>query len=518
MNNKFNGIAKGLAQSVIRRQVMRLFGVGLASLAIAAAAPAQTSPPNGQQVQSLAAGFAVFVGPSGPTNLYFNAIHAYAPADICAAYGVDALHNAGWTGKGQTIVVVDSYGSPAALQDLQTFSTTFGLSAPDLTIIYPDGQPTLNSSDKLGWAIETSLDLQWAHAIAPDAKLVLIAANPAETDGVHGFPSMFKGIQLAISNYPGSALSQSSAATEQAFSGAADVQLAKYEAIYQQALAVGCTPLAATGDWGTANFTKQAGGNGNGPSPIYPYPTVNWPASSPSVTAVGGTWLQYHWQWDPQKTFASYLALTNCGCNPVISENPVAEAFLAWDATTTQVEAVWREDWLDISGVNVTGGGLSAFFPTPSWQAGLPSALTQGARALPDVSWNAAVDGGVLVYCSVAGGYQPNVAGWLDVSGTSASTPQIAGLVALVNQMRASLGKGPIGHLAPKLYELPASDFNDIVPQTFGSGANAITLDNNFRYGLGVPGWPCSIGYDLTTGLGSPRAYSFVHDLATMFP
>jgi len=344
--------------------------------------------------------------------------------------------------------------------------------------------------------------------------------EPSRNRRVHGFPSMFKGIQLAISNYPGSALSQSFGATEQAFSGAADVQLAKYEAIYQQALSVGCTPLASAGDWGTANFTKQAGGNnGSGASPnYYPYPTVIWPASSPSVTAVGGTWLQYHWRWDPQTTFASYVALTNCGCNAVISEHPIAEAFLAWDATSTQVEAVWRDDLTDIYGVNVTGGGLSAFFPTPSWQAGLPSSLTQGARALPDVSWNAAIDGGVLVYCSVAGGYQPNVAGWLDVSGTSASTPQIAGLVALVNQMRASLAKEPIGHLAPKLYELPSSDFNDIVPQTFGSGANAITLDNNFRYGFGVPGWPCTFGYDLTTGLGSPRAYSFVYDLATKFP
>jgi kumamolisin len=124
----------------------------------------------------------------------------------------------------------------------------------------------------------------------------------------------------------------------------------------------------------------------------------------------------------------------------------------------------------------------------------------------------------VLVYCSFAGGYEPSVGGWLDVGGTSASTPQIPGLVALVNQMRTALGKGPIGHLAPKLYQLPASDFNDIVPVTFGSGANAFTVGDNTRYGFGVPGWPCTVGYDLTTGLGSPKAYNFVHDLATTFP
>jgi subtilase family serine protease len=501
----------------------RTFTPGLAciqsltiSLALAFGASAQTLRPLSQTPLPLPAGFAWFVGPSEPTNLYFNVIHAYAPADICAAYGVDALHAEGWTGKGQTIVIVGSYGSPTELQDLQTFSSTFGLSAPDLTIIYPDGQPSLpNDPNKQNWAGETSLDLQWAHAIAPDAKLVLVAANPGETEGVQGLPSIFKGIEYAIANYPGSPVSQSWALTELSFSGstnlcAADfIQMGKYEAIYQQAIAAGCTPLAAAGDWGTANPVKQSSGAKS--SDFYPFSTVSWPASSPSVTAVGGTWLQYHWQWDPQTNFAAFQAAP---CEPVHNQDPRALAFLNWHATDDRVEAVWREDYVGCvaGGFGLaTGGGLSSIFPTPLWQAGLPASLTQGARALPDVSWNAAVDGGVLVFCSPKGG-------WHDANGTSASTPQIAGLVALVNQMRASLGKGPIGHLAPKLYQLPSSDFNDIIPATFGSGANAFTIGDNTRYGTGVPGWPCTVGYDLTTGLGSPKAYNLVHDLATMFP
>src|SRR5207247_4197436 len=134
--------------------------------------------------------------------------------------GVDKLHAQGITGKGQTIVIVDSYGSPTALQDLQFFSSTFGLPQPNLKIIYPTGTPTYSKSMhgiQAGWAFETSLDLQWAHAMAPDAKLVLIAANPAETEGVQGFPSMFKGEQYAIAHYPGSVISQSFAVTEQSF-------------------------------------------------------------------------------------------------------------------------------------------------------------------------------------------------------------------------------------------------------------------------------------------------------------
>ncbi len=489
--------------------MIALTASALATLALALSASAQTLPPPRAATGPQPAAIALLVGPTVPGyDLFFNVVHLYPPSDICAAYGVDALHNEGWTGQGQTIVIVDAYGSPTALQDLQTFSVTFGLPAPDLTIIYPNGQPSLNTSGKLSWAVETSLDLQWAHAIAPDAKLVLIAANPAEADGVQGFlQSMLRGMEYAIANYPGSPISQSFAITEEAFNSATNLLLRQFEAVYQQADAAGCTPLAASGDWGSANQTKPLMGAKS--SDVYPYPTVCWPASSPSVTAVGGTWLQYHWRWDPQTNFAAFAAL---GLNPDPFD-PALQAFLRWDPTHDQTEAVWREDWfVDLAGCGLaTGGGLSAVFPIPSWQAGLPSSLTQGARALPDVSWNAAVDGGVWVLTTPLGG-------WNSVGGTSAGTPQIAGVVALVNQMRASVGKGPIGHLAPKLYQLPTSDFNDIVPQTFGFEDYAVTLQDNFRYGYDVPGLPTTAGYDLTTGLGSPKVYNLAHDLADMFP
>ena len=464
------------------------------SMAVTGPVPAQS--PKTVWVASQPAQPGVPSASRAPDGTTFGPFHASAPSDIYAAYGVDRLHAKGLKGKGQTIVIVDSYGSPTALEDLQVFSQAFGLPAPDLTIIYPDGKPTLNSTTKVSWAIETSLDLQWAHAIAPCAKLVLVAANPDETQGVQGFPSMFKGIAYAVEHYPGSVISQSFSVTEQSFHSAADEQVAKFNKVYQQAVAARCTVLSAISDTGTANGDKQ--------ERIYPFPTVCWPASDPLVTACGGTWLQWGWRWTPacsaEEFWADVARLGDWGA-------------AVWDSgfansvpSSVRTEAVWNEPCFGAA----SGGGLSALFPTPAFQLGLPQSLLQGRRAVPDISWNAAVDGGVMVYISDSYGYGGWFDGWALVGGQSASTPQLAGLIALANQLRSQKGKGPIGYLNPILYTLPARDFYDIVPETFGP----VTLDNNGLFGSGVPGFSTTAGWDLTTGLGSPKAYQFVQDLA----
>jgi subtilase family serine protease len=158
------------------------------------------------------------------------------------------LHAEGWTGQGQTIIIVDPYGSPTALQDLQIFSAYYGLSAPDLTIINIDGTPTYNATAldayELGAADETSLDLQWAHVIAPDAKLVLIVTNPGETEGVQGLPSILRGVQYAVQNCPGAPISQSFAAAEQTLESAAPTLLHQFE---NSLSAGGCPGMHATG-------------------------------------------------------------------------------------------------------------------------------------------------------------------------------------------------------------------------------------------------------------------------------
>ncbi len=367
-----------------------------------------------------------FAGPP-PRTSAFN--HCYTPAQIYAAYGVDKLHAKGITGEGQTIVIVDAYGSPTAQADLDFFSDTFGLPRTTITIVHPTGTPTFNNAMQgvqFSWAVETSLDLQWAHAIAPDASLVLVASNPAETEGVQGFPSMFIGEQFAVNTYPGSVISQSFAVTEQSFHSAADEQVARFDQVYQQAVTNHVTVVSASGDTGTAN---PIGGQGVSPTTVLPFPTVVWPSSDPLVTSAGGTWLQFGWTWNPS-------AATGTGSRNFVT------------TPGSRAEAVWNEPYRAVA----TGGGRSTLFSTPSFQSGLSSSLLLGTRGLPDISWNAAVNGGVLVFLSST--ILPSFPSgrWAIVGGTSASTPQLAGLIALTNQLADANGKQHVGYLNPLLY------------------------------------------------------------------
>jgi subtilase family serine protease len=429
--------------------------------------------------QTPAAGPFACVDPDGnPRSTVF---HCYTASDIYAAYGVDALHAEGTSGKGQTIVIVDSYGSPTVQQDLDRFSDTFGLPRTTVQIINPDGTPPFNNSVNgiaLNWAFETSLDVQWAHAIAPNAHIVLVEAIPAETEGVQGFPSIFKGEQMAVNQFAGAVLSQSFAVTEQSFHSAANVQVAKFDQVYQQARANHVTVLGSSGDSGTANIDKQGR--------VFPFPTVNWPSSDPLITSAGGTWLQFGWTWNPS--------------------SPTDLSFLTTPGSRT--EAVWNEPYIQAA----TGGGRSVLFPTPGFQSSISQSLLQGARGLPDLSWNAAVNGGVLVFTS----FPRARVGWHIIGGTSASSPQLAGLIALTNQLADAAHKSHVGYLNPLLYSLPSSDFNDIVPQTFGPGP--VTIGDNSNFGSGIAGMATTTGFDLTTGFGSPKAHSFVHDLANALP
>lgn len=414
---------------------------GLTPQALASAAAAAASQP--ASIQSAGRAIAADGLPST----------VYTPAQIRAAYGLPSLTGStpAALGGGQTIYIVDAYDNPNALSDLNLFSAKYGLptctSAPiavtaklplpapaagsgcTLSVVYPGAAAlSMNATAPAyssGWAPEIALDIQWAHAIAPMARIVLLEATN------NGVTNLANAAQLAGAMGPG-AVSMSFGSPESSFGAAGVVS-------YDVAFAgPGVTYLASTGDSGTS---------------------VSWPSVSSKVLAVGGTSLSY-------------------------------------SGTGVRFENTW-------SG---TGGGISAFVPLPGYQTGLkiagPSNTTVAAamRTVADVSFNADPNTGQYVVITAPGGPTKYYA----YGGTSISSPQWAGLIAIANATRAASGKSAIGDAHSALYAALASP---------GTYASAFADVNAGRDGSCVT---CSAGasFDAPTGLGTPNAAGVIALLA----
>ena len=213
-------------------------------------------------------------------------VACYEPGQIQTAYNLQPLYQRGVTGRGRTIVIVDSFGSPTIRNDLAVFDKTFNLPAPpSFKIIQPAGAvPPYdpNNSDMVGWAGETTLDVQYAHTIAPGANILLVETPVSETEGVTGFPQIIEAENYVINHHLGDVISQSFSATEQTFPSKATLD--SLRGAYENAAAHHVTVTAATGDSGAAN-TEVDG------ETYYTFPTAEWPPTDPLVTAVGGTQL-----------------------------------------------------------------------------------------------------------------------------------------------------------------------------------------------------------------------------------
>ncbi|MGH2457471.1 MAG: S53 family peptidase, partial [Chloroflexota bacterium] len=381
----------------------------------------------------------------------------YSPQEMRRAYGLTPVLDAGFDGRGQTIVIVDSFGSPTIQNDLRVFDAGYGLpNPPAFEVRAPLGpspafDPT--NSDMVAWAVESTLDVEWAHAMAPGANIVLLTSPVSETEGVQGMPEFMALEQYALDRHLGQIISQSWGATEQTLLAPDGQALrAGFEKLYRKAADNRVTVLASDGDNGVANADL----NGQ----TFPFRTVVYPASSPWVTAVGGTSLE-------ASTRGQY-----------------------------QSEVVWNDG--PTSGA--TGGGVSALYNEPDYQRdNLPSSvqsLLSQHRGLPDVAYDADPNTPVLAYVS----FIPGLAGFYAVGGTSEGAPQWAGIIADGNQM----ARRPLGFLNPALYRIghqrEARSFHDV------------TTGNNSQDG--ITGYDATAGWDATTGWGSPRADDLLRRLA----
>ena len=378
------------------------------------------------------------------------------PAQLRKAYGVDQISFLGpagtsiaGTGAGQTIAIVEMGVDPTLQADLQAFDRYFGIpDPPSYTTVNQNGVTTQNP----GIISEASLDVQWAHAVAPGASIVVYNSAYDPNDPTGSFQNLITAMHQA-SLLPGvSVVSLSYGMTE---AGVAASGL-NQQTLDTNFTTQGVTFLAASGDSGIYGM----GGNTVG---------TNYPASSPNLVAVGGT------------------AITIDAAGNYPGTGSTGE--VAWGFGTS-------------SGTSGgAGGGLSTLETKPSYQTGIVSTSIDptGARAVPDV----AIDSGSAqqydVFTSTLGASSTSASavGWLGDAGTSAAAPIWAGLIAIANQGRALAGATPLTgttQTLPALYALPATAYHDIV-----NGNN---------------GYPAGAGFDLTSGRGSPIANLLVPDLA----
>jgi subtilase family serine protease len=389
-------------------------------------------------------------------------ISCYGPTQLQTAYDLKPLYAKGLTGKGRTIVIVDSFGSPTIAQDLHQFDSDFGLpDPPSLKVIQPAGAvPPFdgNNDDMTGWAFETTLDVEYAHSIAPGANILLVETPVAETEGVTGFPEIVKAENFVINHNLGDVITQSFGATEETFPSRGAIF--GLRSAFQNAALHGVTVLGASGDNGSTDFKLNL-------VDLYDHQVNSWPSSDPLVTSVGGT----------------QLHLDAAG-NRLAPDN------------------VWNDIPVGIDAAG--GGGPSHVFPRPLFQLGTRTG-SGFARATPDISMSAAVNGGVLVYLAFPG-LDP---GYYIVGGTSEASPLFSGIVAIADQIAGHR----LGLINPRLYALGTRASKGVVDVT--TGDNTFTLlDDNGDPVFTVPGFKAGPGYDMASGLGTVDALRFTHALA----
>jgi kumamolisin len=354
-----------------------------------------------------------------------NGLH---PADLAKAYGIDALHSQGLDGSGQSVAVVsfDTFDP----RDITDFDNATGISGPAVQSIRLVGAPKEPGDGQ----DEVSLDLETIRAIAPKAQIYDYEAPQSAnwSDVINRIVEDGKVQIVSIS------WGRCEPFADPLAGDPDDVALASAEM-------AGLSIFVSSGDNGAYDCLDEPNGLARDFTVAADYPAV-----SPHVIAVGGTYLSIHQD-------GSYLG-----------------------------EVAWQ----DPLGQAGSGGGLSQVFPQPSWQVGpgVANAQSTGKRQVPDVAGPADPASGMFVVSDGEGEV---------VGGTSAATPFWAGSMVLAQELAAKDGIGKLGFLDPILYSLAAAH------QADGTLFHDVTAGANLLY-------PAATGWDYATGWGSPRLDALV--------
>ena len=401
-------------------------------------------------------------------------IQCYDPYQMRTAYSVDTLVNSGLDGRGKTIVIIDAFQHPNIANQLASFSSFYGLpqmnsgvGSPSFTQVAPDGLGAPNA----GWAEEISLDVEWAHAIAPGANIVL------ELGVDNSDQALISALNDAVNNNRGDVISMSFGESDTCLGP--ELTAAWHQA-FVNATRKGITIFASTGDQGAAH--PSCDGNSW-------IKSTSSPASDPLVTAVGATEL-----------YAADYCMRGLGCDP--ATHPAPGSYLG--------ELAWNEgppygDFQDLfDRTSATGGGYSTVWDEPSYQQGTIHGGKM--RGEGDVSYDGAVFHGVLTWLDIPGG----PTGWYLFGGTSAGTPQWAAITAIADQAAGH----DYGFINAALYKIGqnAGDYANTLHDVTSGNNSAVEFDagNN---PVNVVGYSAGPGWDAVTGLGTPKVSGIVAEL-----
>ena len=385
--------------------------------------------------------------------------HYLSPGDFATIYNVNPLYAAGIDGSGQNIAIVGR--THPSSSNWSSFRSLMGLSVNPPVVVVNGIDPGDLGANEDG---EADLDVEWSGAVARAATIKFVVSQSTNSsDGVD------LSAQYIVNNNLAPVMSTSFGLCEFDLGSAG---LAFYNNLWMQAAALGITSFVSSGDSGAADCDGASSSRGSGGR------AVNGLASSPYNIAVGGT--QFN------EGAGSYWNSNNAS-GYSSAKNYIPE--VAWNESGNMPGG---------SGLWATGGGASATYSKPSWQVA-PGVPADGSRDVPDVSLTSAAHDGYLIV-SQGNTYAS--------SGTSASAPAFAGIMALIVQKTGQRQ----GNANSRFYQLANAQymsggtavFHDIV-----SGNNSVP---------GVTGFTTSSGYDLATGLGSVDATALANTWAGTTP